>query len=128
MQSEQVRRIRSFNRLVTRSAGALEQSYLRRGRPLGEARVIFEVGAAGSDTLALRERLRLDSGYLSRLLRSLQSQGLVDVRRQVPDGRRRSVTLTSKGSAELAAYDRLSDRLAANRFWKSSTRGGASGW
>ena len=112
MQSEQVRRIRSFNRLVTRSAGALEQSYLRRGRPLGEARLIFEVGAAGSDTLALRERLRLDSGYLSRLLRSLQSQGLVDVRRQVADGRRRSVTLTRKGSAELAAYDRLSDRLA----------------
>ncbi len=85
MQSEQVRRIRSFNRLVTRSAGALDQSYLRRGRPLGEARVIFEVGAAGSDTLALRERLRLDSGCLSRPLRSVRSQGLVEVRRQVAD-------------------------------------------
>jgi DNA-binding MarR family transcriptional regulator/GNAT superfamily N-acetyltransferase len=114
MNREQVRRIRSFNRLVTRNVGALDDSYLRRGRPLGEARLIFEVGSDGADAQALRNRLGLDSGYLSRLLRSLESQRLVELRADADDRRRRRVSLTRTGRAELAAYDRLSDKLAAS--------------
>ena len=34
MGDEQVRQIRSFNRVVTQTVGALEESYLDRGRPL----------------------------------------------------------------------------------------------
>lgn len=114
MDLEQVRRVRSFNRLVTRSVGALEESYLKRGRPLGEARLIFEIGAEGADARALRNKLRIDSGYLSRLMQSLESQGLAEVRPGADDGRLRRVTLTRKGRAELEAYDRLSDELAAS--------------
>jgi DNA-binding MarR family transcriptional regulator/GNAT superfamily N-acetyltransferase len=116
MDREHVRRIRSFNRLVTQSVGALEDSYLRRGRPLGEARLIFEVGTAGAEARKLRAKLRLDSGYLSRLLQSLRSQGLVEVRKDTEDGRLRRVSLTRKGRTELAAYDRFSDKLAASLF------------
>jgi DNA-binding MarR family transcriptional regulator/GNAT superfamily N-acetyltransferase len=114
MDHGQVRRVRSFNRLVIRSVGALDDSYLKRGRPLGEARLIFEVGSEGADARALRNRLGLDSGYLSRLLRSLESQRLIEVRADADDRRRRRVTLTRAGRAELAAYDRLSDKLAAS--------------
>ena len=57
MDSDQVRRVRSFNRAVTLSVGALQASYLERGRPLGEARLIFEVGAEGADLRALRGKL-----------------------------------------------------------------------
>ncbi|MBV9201304.1 MAG: MarR family transcriptional regulator, partial [Alphaproteobacteria bacterium] len=103
-----------FNRLVTQRVGALEESYLRRGRPLGEARLIFETRAEGAELRALRNRLGLDSGYLSRLLRSLEAQGLVTVEGESADRRRRRVRLTSEGRAELAAYDRLSDELAAS--------------
>src|SRR5579863_4068439 len=97
MRPERLEQVRRFNRLVTQRVGALDASYLKLRRPLGEARLIFEIGAEGADLQALRAKLGLDSGYMSRLLRSLEGQGLVDVRRQGQDGRRRRVGLTAKG-------------------------------
>jgi len=114
MDESQLTQIRRFNRLVTRRVGALEANYLRRGRPLAEARLIFEIGADGADLRTLRARLGLDSGYLSRLIHSLKAQGLVAVAKGGADGRLRRASLTRKGNAERAAYDRLSDRLAAS--------------
>jgi DNA-binding MarR family transcriptional regulator/GNAT superfamily N-acetyltransferase len=113
MNLRQIEQVRSFNRSVTRRVGALDESYLSLGRPLGEARLIFEAGAAnGIDVRVLRERLGLDSGYLSRLLRSLERQGLIEVARKSSDGRVRQVSLTAKGRVVFGAYDRLSDELA----------------
>jgi DNA-binding MarR family transcriptional regulator/GNAT superfamily N-acetyltransferase len=109
-----VRKVRRFNRTVTQRVGALDQSYLDRGRPLGEARLIYEIGRAGVDLRVLREKLALDSGYLSRLLRSLERQGLVEVRSTARDRRTRRVTLTLRGVAELEAYDAQSDALATS--------------
>jgi DNA-binding MarR family transcriptional regulator/GNAT superfamily N-acetyltransferase len=107
-----IQQVRRFNRLVTRRVGALDDSYLSRGRPLGEARLIFEIGLAGGDARSLRGALGLDSGYLSRLLRALTAEGLVEVVRGQGDARVKRVALTAKGRGELAAYDRLSDELA----------------
>jgi DNA-binding MarR family transcriptional regulator/GNAT superfamily N-acetyltransferase len=107
-----ISQVRSFNRAVTRRVGALEESYLSRGRPLGEARVLFEIGPEGAPLAALRSRLGLDSGYLSRVLRSLEAQGLVSVDKLEGDARGRYATLTGKGRKEHAAYDTLSDQLA----------------
>jgi DNA-binding MarR family transcriptional regulator/GNAT superfamily N-acetyltransferase len=112
MSTSQIQQVRSFNRAVTRCIGALEYSYLSRGRPLGEARVLFEIGMGQTDIRAIRDRLGLDSGYLSRLLKSLEAQALIRLREDDNDHRRRSVRLTAKGLAEVAAYDDLSDRLA----------------
>ena len=71
--------VRSFNRAVTQRAGALNDAFLSRGRPLGQARLLWEIGPDGRDVRMLRSRLDLDSGYLSRLLRSLENDGLVAV-------------------------------------------------
>ena len=114
MDESQLQSVRRFNRLVTQRVGALEVDYLRRGRPLTEARLLFEIGADGADVRALRSKLGLDSGYLSRLLQSLSAQELIAIAKGEGDGRRRRVSLTRKGSAERAAYDRLSDNLAAS--------------
>ncbi|MBV8795287.1 MAG: winged helix-turn-helix transcriptional regulator, partial [Hyphomicrobiales bacterium] len=99
MDESSLQSVRRFNRLVTQRVGALEVDYLRRGRPLAEARLIFEITADGADARALRGKLGLDSGYLSRLLQSLKKQGLIAVAKGVADGRRRRVSLTRKGSA-----------------------------
>lgn len=112
MDNSQIERVRRFNRIVTQRAGALDDSYLRRGRPLGEARVLYETGPRGADLRTLRTRLGLDAGYLSRLLRSLETQGLIGVHRRTDDARARRVQLTARGRREFAAYDGLSDRLA----------------
>ncbi|MET0531257.1 MAG: helix-turn-helix domain-containing GNAT family N-acetyltransferase [Microvirga sp.] len=112
MSDPHVEQVRRFNRIVTQRAGALEESYLQRGRSLGQARLLHEMPSEGIDVRILRERLKLDSGYLSRLLRSLESQGLVATRAHAADGRIRRVMLTPKGRAERARYDALSDDLA----------------
>jgi DNA-binding MarR family transcriptional regulator/GNAT superfamily N-acetyltransferase len=112
MTAEQIRQVRSFNRTVTQRVGALNDSFLGRDRPLGEARLIYEIGENGAELRRLRERLALDSGYLSRLLRSLERQGLVRVQNHPEDARARLITLTPKGSDELREYDDLSDTHA----------------
>jgi DNA-binding MarR family transcriptional regulator/GNAT superfamily N-acetyltransferase len=114
MDESQLLQIRRFNRAVTQRVGALEVDYLRRGRPLAEARLLFEIGDDGVDVRTLRSKLKLDSGYLSRLLQSLTTQGLITVAKGAGDARRRRVSLTRKGNAERAAYDKLSGKLAAS--------------
>ncbi len=107
-----VAQVRRFNRLVTERVGALEDHYLARGRPLGEARVLWEIGDRGCDVRSLRSRLDLDSGYLSRLLRSLEAAGLVTVEPHGGDRRVRTARLTPAGVAERALLDSRSDELA----------------
>src|SRR5690349_3209994 len=107
-----VARVRRFNRTVTQRVGALDERYLARDRPLGEARVLWEIGKQGCEVRALRARLDLDSGYLSRMLRSLERTGLVRVVADRRDRRVRTVHLTAKGAAERAVLDRRSEALA----------------
>src|SRR5215207_1446580 len=112
MQADQVRRVRSFNRTVSQRIGALNDHFLGRDRPLGEARLLYEIGRDGADVRDLRARLELDSGYASRLLRSLERQGLVKARATANDGRVRRATLTRRGLREIAELDRRAEALA----------------
>ncbi len=104
--------LRRFNRSYTQRIGVLDDSFLGSGRPLGPSRLLFEIGPAGAGVLDLRERLGLDSGYLSRLLRQLESEGVVTVTSDPDDARRRVGTLTEHGLGEWSALDRKSDELA----------------
>jgi DNA-binding MarR family transcriptional regulator len=112
MQVEQVAQVRRFHRLVTKRAGALEDHFLGRERPLGESRVLYEIGAGGADLRELRARLELDSGYLSRLVQSLAVKGLVALRPGEEDERVRRAELTAAGLAELEEMNRRSDEVA----------------
>ena len=114
MDPNHIEQVRAFNRAVTRRIGALSDDYLGRGRPLGESRLLFEIGRDGADLRNLRERLGLDSGYLSRLLRSLEARGLVASKPAPGDARVRRATLTRKGLAEWTALDRQSQAMATS--------------
>ena len=109
-----IAQVRRFNRVVTQRVGALDDRFLARDRSLGEARVLWEIGAEGRDVRALRAGLALDSGYLSRLLRSLEAAGLIRVGAKESDKRVRIARLTRKGLAERAVLDRRSDEFAAS--------------
>ena len=104
--------LRHFNRTYTQRIGVLEERFLGLGMPLAAARLVFEIGAAGATVRELRDRLGLDSGYLSRLLRNLQDRGLVLVEPDPDDGRRRRVTLTPKGWSTYRRLDDRSEQLA----------------
>ena len=102
--ADQIELVRDFNRYYTRRLGVLTDSFLGQGRPLAEARLLFEIGDR-ADLRDLRARLGLDSGYLSRLLRSLETQGLVTVGAHPGDGRVRVAALTAAGTRERADLD-----------------------
>ena len=129
MDAAAVRKVRSFNRTTAERIGALSDGFLGRGRPMGESRTLWEVGQDGAEVrelrarhrqqradhrrrAPLRTRLGLDSGYASRVLQSLERQGLVKVRPSGADARVRQVELTPAGVAECAELDRRADRVA----------------
>jgi DNA-binding MarR family transcriptional regulator len=112
-----VAQVRSFNRVVTRRIGVLEDTYLASGRPLGASRTLWEIGSGAqpsTDLRALRARLDLDSGYLSRLVAGLEREGLVERAPAASDRRVRAVRLTEAGRAERARLDAASDELAGS--------------
>jgi DNA-binding MarR family transcriptional regulator len=104
--------VRRFNRSYTQRIGVLDDSFLGLGMPLGPARLLFEIGVAPGTAQALRDRLGLDSGYLSRLLRRLERDGLVAVVPDPADRRRRQVTLTTAGRQRWAELEHRSDERA----------------
>ena len=110
--NESIPTVRRFNRTVAEHLGVVGDRFLGRRRPPGESRLLWEIGPDGADLRSLRSRLGLDSGYLSRVMQSLERQKLVQVRASRGDRRVRRATLTRLGRAERAVLDRRSDALA----------------
>jgi DNA-binding MarR family transcriptional regulator len=107
-----IAQVRRFNRVITQRVGALNDQYLSRSRTLGASRVLWEIGVEGCEVRSLRSRLGLDSGQASRLLRALESDGLIEVAPSAMDGRVRFARLTRAGIGERAVLDERSDELA----------------
>ncbi|MEM6635645.1 MAG: helix-turn-helix domain-containing GNAT family N-acetyltransferase [Pseudomonadota bacterium] len=110
-------RIRRFTRFYTARIGLLGQSYVDPDMPLGETRVLYELGQRESWTpRRCAETLGLDEGYLSRICARLESKGLIDRKPSPEDRRVRTMTLTRAGHEKLtqlthAARDDMSQRL-----------------
>ncbi|MBR1086818.1 MarR family transcriptional regulator [Bradyrhizobium manausense] len=115
-----VSRVRRFNRAVTSAVGALDTSFLGRGRPLGAARVLNAIGHGHSDVGELRDYLGLDSGLMSRLLRGLEDEGLIGTQAHEDDARRRVASLTRAGKREFAAYEAMSNTQAESFLARNS--------
>ncbi len=122
MAAAMVDQVRRFNRTVTERVGALNDRYLGLDRPLGEARLLWEIGVNGSEVRLLRSRLGLDSGYLSRLLRSLEAAGLINVVASESDRRIRVARLTAAGRRERGALDKRADELARSLLTQLSSK------
>jgi DNA-binding MarR family transcriptional regulator len=120
MSYDPVSRVRRFNRAVTAEVGALDTSFLGRGRPLGAARVLNAIGRGQADVAAIRDYLGLDSGLMSRLLRSLEEEGLIATIPNPQDARRRIAKLTETGRSEFEAYEALSNAQAKTFLSRNS--------
>jgi DNA-binding MarR family transcriptional regulator/GNAT superfamily N-acetyltransferase len=112
MPFDPVLRFRRFSRAVTSEVGALDTSFLGRGRPLGAARVLNAIGHGRADVAEIRDYLGLDSGLMSRLLRGLEDEGLVTTHPHPVDARRRVARLTEAGEREFRQYEDLSNARA----------------
>lgn len=104
---------RRFTRFYTRILGLLGEELLKGGRSLTEARVLYELGAAGrSGASEIAAELNLDPGYLSRVLRKLEKERLLSRAPSPNDARHSVLRLTRKGKATFAALDRFSNEQA----------------
>ncbi|MFI5553344.1 GNAT family N-acetyltransferase [Streptomyces sp. NPDC051738] len=109
--TEHVTALRRFNRYFTRRIGVLDDHYLGQNRPLGEARLLFEIGD-GASLRELRSRLGLDAGYLSRMAKALEAQGMVRLTAHPRDSRLRMIELTTAGRAEVKEQNLRSSAVA----------------
>lgn len=110
--TEHVTAFRRFNRYFTRRIGVLDDHYLGQDRPLGEARLLFEIGD-GMSLRELRSRLGLDAGYLSRMAKALQAQGMVTLSAHPEDSRLRMIEPTAAGRVEVKEQNRRANLVAA---------------
>ena len=108
---DRVAAVRRFSRYYTNVLGLLQEGLLDTEFSLTEARVIFELAAAGqADAASLKRRLDIDPGYLSRLLARLDKAGLIWRQRSPEDGRRQVIELTADGRKAAATLGERSDR------------------
>jgi DNA-binding MarR family transcriptional regulator/GNAT superfamily N-acetyltransferase len=104
--AEQVTAMRRFNRFYTRQIGVLQEALLESEFSLTEARVLYELNERGRTTATdLAGHLDLDAGYLSRLLRKLETQRLIARKALPADARQSEIALTSKGKRAFAELD-----------------------
>ena len=103
VQLDGVEAVRRFNRFYTRQIGVLQEGLLNSPFSLTEARVVWELAQTdGASATELGEKLGLDAGYLSRILRRFQEQGLIDRTPSPTDGRQSRISLTERGRDEFA--------------------------
>src|SRR5919198_2831001 len=101
-----VEAVRAFNRFYTRLIGLLRQGYLDSAFSLTEVRVLYELAHRDQTTAGeLSRELDLDPGYLSRILRRFERDGLIERTRSRADGRQTLLRLSARGLAAFAPLD-----------------------
>lgn len=114
---DEIDEIREFNRFYTRELGLLGRSYLGSGLGMGEVRVLYELQHGGPWVARdLAQRLALDEGYLSRVLKGFERRGWIERRPDAGDARRRGIALTPAGAAAMAPLEDASRAAIAARL------------
>jgi DNA-binding MarR family transcriptional regulator/GNAT superfamily N-acetyltransferase len=111
---EQIEKVRSFNRFYTRHIGLLTEGLLESPFTLTEARVLYELAHRSPVTAAdLSRELGLDAGYLSRLVKRFDTQGLIQRSPSSRDKRQFLLSLADKGLAAFAPLNQASANQVA---------------
>ena len=106
--------VREFNRFYTSRIGVLDEGYLSSRFSLTEVRVLYELAHHGSITATeLGRNLRLDGGYVSRMVRGFARRGLLARTGANDDGRKTILRLTARGRATVAPLEaKARDQIA----------------
>ncbi|MDQ3996360.1 MAG: helix-turn-helix domain-containing GNAT family N-acetyltransferase [Gemmatimonadota bacterium] len=115
MVADAVAQVRRFNRFYTRLVGALDEGHLHSSFSLAETRVLYELAHGEALTATeLGRDLRLDAGYLSRILRGFVRRGLVERAPSPTDARRSLLQLTPKGRSTFDDLDTRASEVVAH--------------
>lgn len=111
--------IRRFNRFYIDLFGLNDRAVHNSPYSNVENRILFEISQAGETSASeIRQQVRIDVGYLSRILGRLERQRLIRRVRDKNDGRQRAITLTESGRAvrqmlDLRAAEEVRGLIAA---------------
>lgn len=98
--------VRRFNRFFTRHVGAMDSHFLGSDINLAEARLLFEIASREPVVASvLQDELKLDRGYLSRMIARFEKRGWIVRERTERDARARPMRLTPEGRASFAELD-----------------------
>jgi DNA-binding MarR family transcriptional regulator len=101
--------VRAFNRFYTRRIGVVREGYLQSRFSLTEVRVLYELAHNdGLTATQIGDALDLDPGYLSRMLRRFEQEGLLARRASASDKRQSILALTDSGRAAFLPLDERS--------------------
>src|SRR5688572_9741454 len=102
--------MRKFNRFYTGLIGLLDQHILDSNFSLSEVRVLYEIWHTEQCTAGkLIERLKLDGGYLSRMLKVFEENNIVIRKQSATDGRTWLLQLSAKGKRLMQTLDERSN-------------------
>lgn len=90
--------IRKFNRFYLPYFDLLTQKYLNTEYSIAEARILYEIYEC--KTICARDiasKLHVDKGYLSRILKKLESKSLIKKALSPDDSRKTFISLTERG-------------------------------
>jgi DNA-binding MarR family transcriptional regulator/N-acetylglutamate synthase-like GNAT family acetyltransferase len=108
---QNTRAVRRFNRFYTRQIGILEERLYQSKFSLAEVRVLYELAHRSRATATeLGKELGVDPGYLSRILRSFDRDGLIAKTPSPNDARQSHLTLTPKGRLVFAPLNTRSQQ------------------
>ena len=94
----------NLRRAARRATQFLEERMMASGVSFSQFGLMAEIASADDDTVsALAGRMGLDQSTLSRTLRTLEAEGLVEIATVESDQRKRMVWLTEKGARKLEA-------------------------
>ena len=120
-QQEVIDQIRSFNRFYIDIIGLLDQHFLNSPFSLTEGRVLYEIRhTEDCSAKKIREKIRIDEGYLSRILDTFRKKGLITKAPSSDDRRLHIIKLTEKGRKEFASLNDHSDKLISRLIEKLS--------
>lgn len=107
--TRRVATVRRFNRFYTKQIGLLRENLWRSPFSLSEARVVYELAHHEQTTATeLGEELGMDAGYLSRIVKGLKKNGLVQQQASERDGRQKLLSLTEAGQEAFAGINAAS--------------------
>ena len=112
---QRISAVRRFNRFYTRQIGVLRRTYLGSPYSLAEMRVLYEIANGKALTASeVGRALDLDAGYLSRVLRNFEKQGLISRKTSAADARQSHLALTERGAKTFAPFERRSQHQAGD--------------
>ena len=117
MDKEIIYDIRQFNRFYTKLLSLFNNQILDTDYSLIEARVLFEISER-TECIAnnLVKELNIDRSYMSRILRKLEREELIEKKSSIIDSRKNFLYLTKKGEELLDKINIQSDEQINQLF------------